>query len=31
VDAIRLEALWVQNWHRGYQPRQDVKMPVSAR
>ena len=26
-----LQALWTQNWHRGYQPPQDVKMPGISR
>jgi prepilin-type N-terminal cleavage/methylation domain-containing protein/prepilin-type processing-associated H-X9-DG protein len=31
IDYIKLQELWVQNWHRGYQPRTDVQMPAAAR
>ena len=31
VEFVRLQALWTQNWHRGYQPPQDVKMPGVSR
>jgi prepilin-type processing-associated H-X9-DG protein len=30
VGYIRLKELWVQNWHREYQQRTDVKMPAGA-
>jgi len=27
VGVVELEDLWVQHWHRGYEPRDDIVVP----